>query len=131
MMNRVAIFLTAVLLAAGAAIAAPAAHKAAATAQSKVFTGEIWDQTCAKRGSHESMAKQAGIPQGPNMARECTLKCHEMGSPLVLYNPADKRIYKLEDQAKAKPFAGEKVKVTGTLDARTGTIHVESIAAAS
>jgi hypothetical protein len=129
-MGKAAVLLTTLLLATGVAIAAPAAHKTAA-AQSKVFTGEIWDQTCAKRGSHASMAKQAGIPKGPNMARECTLKCHEMGSPLVLFNPADKHIYKLDDEAKAKPFAGEKVKITGTLDERTGTIHIESIAAAS
>jgi hypothetical protein len=129
-MGKAAVLLTTFLLATGVAIAAPTAHKTAAT-QSKVFTGEIWDQTCAKRGTHASMAKQAGIPKGPNMARECTLKCHEMGSPLVLYNPADKHIYKLDDEAKAKPFAGEKVKITGTLDQRTGTIHVESIAAAS
>lgn len=128
-MGKAAILLTTFLLATGVALAAPAVHNAA-PAPSRVFTGEIWDQTCAKRGSHYSMAKQAGIPQGPDMPRKCTLECHEMGSPLVLYNPADKHIYKLDDQAKAKPFAGEKVKVTGALDQRTGTIHVVSIAAA-
>ena len=128
-MNRFMLTLLALALAAGSSIAAPAAQKATAS-KAHVFAGEIWDQTCAKRSSHTAMAEEAGIPRGPNRARECTLKCAEMGSPLVLYNPTSKRLYNLDNPSKAKPFAGEKVKVTGTLDRETNTIHVESIAPA-
>lgn len=128
LMGKVALLLAALLMGAGLVMAAPV-NRQAGTNKGKVFAGEIWDETCAKRGSHVSMAKQAGIPQGPNMARECTLECHKMGSPLVLYNPATKHIYRLDDQSRAAAFAGEKVKVTGTLDPRTNSIHVESIAA--
>ncbi|HEV2387758.1 MAG TPA: DUF5818 domain-containing protein [Candidatus Acidoferrales bacterium] len=126
-MRRMAIVLGAFLLAAGIiAVAAPAPRQAA---KSRDFVGEIWDSACAKAGSHDSMAKQAGIAPGPDMAKKCTLECVSMGSSLVLYNPATKRTYKLDDQAKAKDLAGEKVKVTGAYDVKTHTIHVESIAA--
>jgi hypothetical protein len=126
-MKSFAILALTVTLAAGAALAAPAAKKTP-TASTQVFTGEIWDQTCARRGSHKAMAEEAGISRGPHMARECTLECHKMGSPLVLYDPATRRIYKLDDQKKAVAFAGEKVKITGTLDAKKDTIHIERIA---
>ncbi len=35
--------------------------------------------------------------------------------------------YDLDDQEKAKSFVGKDVKVTGTLDAQTNTIHVAEI----
>lgn len=35
--------------------------------------------------------------------------------------------YKLDDSAKAQPFEGKAVKVTGKLDPESKTIHVESI----
>lgn len=127
-MNRISVTLMIIMLAAGAAVAAPSAQKAA-TSKSQVYLGEIWDEACAKKGNHETMASENSIPPGPKMARECTQDCHDMGRPLVLFNPANKRFYMLDKQAQAEPFAGEKVKVTGTLDKRTNTIHVASIAA--
>jgi hypothetical protein len=41
-----------------------------------------------------------------------------------------KEIYTLSDQRTPEKFAGKKVTVTGTLDTRTMTIHVDSITAA-
>ncbi len=35
--------------------------------------------------------------------------------------------FKLDDAARAKPFMGKTVKVTGELDAQSKVIHVESI----
>jgi len=35
--------------------------------------------------------------------------------------------YQLEAQAKAKPFVGKQVKVTGKLEMRSKTIHIDSI----
>ena len=35
-----------------------------------------------------------------------------------------KDVYKLDDQVKAEQFAGKKVKINGSLDAETHTLHV-------
>jgi hypothetical protein len=55
----------------------------------------------------------------------------KMGATYVLYNPATKTSYQLDDQKKPEQFAGEKVTVNGSLDAATNTIHVENITAAT
>jgi hypothetical protein len=39
--------------------------------------------------------------------------------------------YQLDDQTKAKKYVGQQVKVNGSLDNSTGTIHVSDIAPAS
>jgi hypothetical protein len=49
------------------------------------------------------------------------------GDNFVLSDTASKLSYILDDAAKASPFEGKKVKVTGTVDVATNTIHVESI----
>ena len=48
---------------------------------------------------------------------------------VVLKDPVTKVIYKLDDPAKAKPYLGKPVKVTGKLDMNSNTIQVESIEA--
>ena len=74
-------------------------------------TGYIIDQTCA-----DKPAMRGDVA--------CANKCIKAGSPAVLVTDAGK-IYKLSDQAKAVPMAGEKVTVSGKV---TGdTIEVASI----
>jgi len=90
------------------------------------FTGEIMDSMCAGMGGHEQMLQGGKIKN----AKECTLECAKMGAKYVLYNPATKTTYELDDQKKPEQFAAQKVTVTGSLDAATNTIHVESIAPA-
>jgi hypothetical protein len=46
-------------------------------------------------------------------------------------DPSTKTTYKLDDQEKAKDYVGKNVKITGTLDASTNTIHVSDIKPAS
>jgi glucose/arabinose dehydrogenase len=46
---------------------------------------------------------------------------------LVLNDPVTKMSYQLDDQAKAKPYLGKQVKVTGKLEMSSNTIHVASI----
>jgi hypothetical protein len=46
---------------------------------------------------------------------------------LVLRDPITKMSYQLDDQAKAKPFVGKQVKVTGKLEMKSNTIHIEGI----
>ena len=50
-------------------------------------------------------------------AKDCTLGCVKGGAKFVLYSGST--AYDLDDQTKPEAFAGQKVKVTGTLDAGT------------
>lgn len=95
---------------------------ALAAAQSKqTFTGTITDDMCAT-GDHSRMR------MGPTDA-ECTMACVSVhGAAYVLYD--GKQTYDLSDQKTPEKFAGKKVTVTGTLDARTKTIKVDSITGA-
>jgi hypothetical protein len=95
---------------------------AAQQAPTRTFQGEIMDSNCAKAGAHNDKM---------GSAKECTLACVKGGATFVLYNPTTKAIYQLDDQKKPEAFAGDKVKVTGTYDRATKTIHVTDIAAAS
>jgi len=45
----------------------------------------------------------------------------------VLKDDVSNTTYKLDDEDQAKPYVGKSVKVTGTLDPSTSTIHVVSI----
>src|SRR5262249_15326389 len=85
------------------------------------FTGTITDSMCPA-------ADHSRMRMGSNDA-ECTVACIDAhGAVYVLYD--GKNAYTLSDQKKPEPFAGKKVTVTGTLDAKTKTIKVESITAA-
>jgi len=90
-----------------------------AAAQGKqTFTGTITDSMCPT-GDHSRMR------MGSNDA-ECTLACISAhGAMFILYDA-----YTLSDQQTPENFAGKKVTVTGTLDAKTKTIRVDSITAA-
>ena len=71
----------------------------------------------------------ASMRMGPTDA-DCTIACVEShGAAYVLED--GKNIYTLSDQKAAQKFAGKKVQVTGTLDAKTKTLHVDSIRAAT
>jgi len=88
----------------------------------QTFTGTITDDLCAHEGGHSKMG------MGPTDA-ECARACIDAhGARYVLYD--GKNVYTLSDQRKPEPFAGQRVRVTGTLDAKTKTINVDSIAAA-
>jgi Protein of unknown function (DUF5818) len=100
---------------------------AAPAANANSFSGEIMDSMCAGMGGHEQMLQGGKVKN----ARECTLECVRMGATYVLYIPATKTTYQLDDQKTPAQFAGEKVNVSGSLDAATKTIHVEKITAAT
>ena len=113
-MKRLVSTLAALFLCTAVSVAAP---------KSRTFRGEIMDSQCATMGSHDQMMQKFGAKD----AKECTLKCAGMGGKFVLYTAAKKATYQLDDQEKPKEFAGQKVKVTGSYDRATKTIHVESI----
>jgi len=54
-------------------------------------------------------------------------KIVKSGDKLVLKDINNKTTYQLDDQSKAKDFLNQSVKVTGVLDASTGTIQVSAI----
>jgi hypothetical protein len=100
------------LLAAAALSAAPG---------KQTYIGLITDDMCAK-------ADHSQMRMGPTDA-ECTRACVSFhNATYVLYD--GKSTYYLSDQQKPEKFAGQKVRVTGTLDAKTKTILVDSITAA-
>ena len=89
-------------------------------AADQTFPGTISDDMCA--ANHDAMR------MGPTDA-ECTHACvEEHGAGYVLVDGT--HVYRLNNQAVAKPFAGHKVKVVGTLDAATSTIKVSAITGA-
>src|SRR3984885_7627271 len=97
-------------------------------AQDRTFSGEIMDSACAKMGSHDGMMKShADIKD----AKGCTLGCVKGGAKFVLYDATSKTVYDLDDQQKPVRFAGEKVRVMGSVDNATKTIHVTDIQGAS
>lgn len=126
-MKRIAMSLAALLVVASFSLAAPklSVHK---NGKGKTYTGEIMDSQCAMNGSHAQMEKMKGMPDD---SKACTLACVKMGGKFVLYDSAKKATYMLDDQEKPKEFAGQKVKVTGTYDKASKTIHIETIEAAS
>lgn len=99
--------------------------KPSAFAQGKsgTFTGEIMDKPCAQMGSHANMMKEEGAKD----ARECTLKCVKDGAPLVLFDPATKKVYSIDDPKKAQDYAGQHVQITGTYDDDAQLLHIKSI----
>ena len=54
-------------------------------------------------------------------------KIMKSAGKLVLYDADNKVTYQLNDQQKAEEFVNKNVKITGVLDASTGTIRVTSI----
>ena len=100
----------------------------------KTFTGEISDSQCAYKvhsnsGGHNEMLKSGMMG---NTAEACTLGCvNGMGGKYVLVTAASKErssnIYQIEEQEKVANYAGKKVKITGTLDAKSKKLRVHSI----
>jgi hypothetical protein len=87
----------------------------------RTFTGVITDDICASTG-------HAQMRMGPTDA-ECTVACIDAhGAAYVLQDGKD--VFTLSDQRTPAKFAARKVTVVGTLDPKTNTIEVRSIAAA-
>ena len=115
--------ITILLLAIGssAAIAGPA---------KTTFYGEVSDTQCAmnvhslSRSHQEMIAKNTMGTDSPSCARACVKR----GGEWVLR--AGEEVYRLRNQAGVDEFAGQKVKVTGTLDPKTNTIDNTGIEAA-
>ena len=94
-----------------------AAALAAAPAKQS-FTGIVTDDNCPK-------ADHSIMRMGPTDV-ECAMACLDAhGAQLGLFD--GKAFYTLSDQKAPEKFIGKKVKVIGTLDAKTKTIQMDSI----
>jgi hypothetical protein len=91
-----------------------------AAQEKQTFTGVITDDMCPT-GTHTHMRMG---PTDAECARMCVIS-HD--GAYVLYD--GKSAYVLSDQKTPEKYAAQNVRVTGTLDATTKTIRVESIAA--
>src|ERR1700722_6585727 len=86
----------------------------------QTFTGIITDDNCPK-------ADHSQMRMGPTDA-ECAMACLEAhGAVYGLYDGDS--FYTLSDQKTPANLLGNKVRVTGDLDAKTKTIKVDSITA--
>ena len=87
----------------------------AVTSFAESFTGVITDTMCGAK--HTMMKDQPDD--------KCVKMCVKGSSEYALYDGPN--VFKLSDQSKPAKFAAKKVKVTGTLDAKTKTIKVTAI----
>ena len=82
--------------------------------QPRTFTGQVTDSLCAN-GDHRSMRMG-------NTDAECTRNCIlSHGAQYVLFDGKD--VYILSDQKAGEQYPGQKIEVTGVLDAKAGTIQ--------
>src|SRR5580698_3014000 len=118
-MNRTAIWCAACIL---------AVSSAARAQNMKVFRGEVSDSQCALNihsltRSHQEMLKSKSMG---GTANTCSTYCIEhLGGYLVLSSGND--VFRLDRADLVHGFEGQKVKVTGVLDAKLKQIHVLKI----
>jgi hypothetical protein len=86
-----------------------------AAAGQQTFTGVITDSMCGK--------DHAAMKVTPDS--KCVLDCVKHGSKYALFD--GRTAYVLSDQKTPEQFAGEKVKITGTLYEKTNILKVDSI----
>ena len=79
------------------------------------WTGWLSDAKCAANGAKASH-------------KGCTLKCIDAGQAMVFVKEDDKKVFKLENSEKAKSLAGEKVKLSGSLEGDTIKIDSATLA---
>ena len=89
----------------------------AAAADPQTFTGVITDSMCGK--------DHAMMKVSPDS--KCVQECVMHGSKYALFD--GKAVYVLSDQKAPAAFAGQRVKITGTLHEKTKILKVDSIAA--
>ena len=95
---------------------------------SSTFRGEVSDSQCALNvhsltRSHQEMLKSKSMG---GTANTCSTYCIEhMGGYLVL--SAGKDVFRLDRADLVHGFEGQKVKITGVLDAKLNQLHVLKI----
>jgi hypothetical protein len=84
-----------------------------------LFSGTVSDSECGL--SHEIMKKKHRLPDD----RTCTLVCCDRyRQEFVLADHGSGEIYQLDRQNLVRPYAHRLIRILGTLDADSGTIHI-------
>ncbi|MGC9969561.1 MAG: DUF5818 domain-containing protein [Bryobacteraceae bacterium] len=88
-----------------------------ATAEKGTFTGVITDTMCG--ANHK--------PMNVSPDSKCVLECvkHDKSVKFALYD--GKNVYTLSDQQTPEKYAGQRVKISGTLYEKTKILQVDSI----
>lgn len=99
-------------------------------ADEKTFRGEIADSQCALNVHSLSQSHKEMMEMKPEIKTEadCARFCVKERGGRFMLQTKDK-VYKLDAQVLAEQWAGQKVKVTGTLDPKTNIITVEKVEA--
>ena len=97
--------------------------------QEATFDGEVMDEHCAQMGSH-NMTMKANNLATPDLCTTFCIYFQQTPGKYVLLDATKKMIYQLDDQSQGMFFAGRTVRVTGTYDQVTKTIHVKDIKSA-
>jgi hypothetical protein len=89
----------------------------------------MFAQSAHDSSPNATTQQQPMQPDDPNAQAVTTFsgKIVKAGDKLVLKDIKNKTTYLLDDQRKAQDFLNKSVKVTGILDASTGTIQVSAI----
>jgi uncharacterized protein DUF5818 len=72
-------------------------------------------------------AKERQEPETPDAAAQTVTGTVTKVAGKYVLQTADNVTYELDDQDKAKPYEGKRVKVTGSLDRTTGILRISSI----
>jgi hypothetical protein len=91
---------------------------------SKSFDGQIMDRQCALMHSHKDMMKA----ESATNEKECTLACVKNGDKFAFLDSSTE-VYPIDDEKKARSFAGQRVHVTGSLD-KDSVLQIKTITAA-
>jgi len=91
--------------------------------------GTVYGQNAQSSSSRP--AQPQAQPSQDNMQQDdskaFTGRIVKQGNALMLRDASANVNYKVDDESKVKDFLGKQVKITGTLDASTNVIHVDSI----
>jgi hypothetical protein len=146
------VFLAAAVITAGVALGAPA-HAQEPASQDPVATAPPQQQApvsaqdapqtpsatpqepTAGSATDPAATAQQNEPQMPAAgdetktqdAKAFTGKIVKQSGRIVLMDPVTKTTYRIDDASKVKVYMGKEVKVTGTLDMNSNTIHVTGI----
>lgn len=129
-MKAIKLFALAVALAFAATMAiTPNATAASAGSRSNVVA--LQGQQPATPQQTTPQQAEPGAQGQQAQAQTFTGTIKSANGEYVLYVPASRTAYKLDDQSKAKQFEGQTVTVQGVLDSNTNTIKVSAIQPAS
>jgi hypothetical protein len=107
---------------AGAVLGVSAARAQPKPETPRLFSGVVSDSECGL--DHSRMKAQHHLPNDLACTKDC---CEKYKQDYVLADHASEEVYQIDDQKMARRFANRLVRILGTLDPESGTIHVLKI----